>query len=139
MLAAAGLRRLGLESEITETLDPTQICPAAGQGALAIETRNNDEALTICCQLDHEISRQAVLCERAALARLGGGCQLPVGAFAEVEGDLLRLTVVVVSPDGSRHLRVSAQGPRERPSELGRLVAEDLLSRGAGAILSEIK
>jgi hydroxymethylbilane synthase len=139
MLAAAGLRRLGLESEITETLDPTQICPAAGQGALAIETRNNDEALTICRQLDHEISRQAVLCERAALARLGGGCQLPVGAFAEVEGDLLRLTVVVVSPGGSRHLRVSAQGPRERPSELGRLVAEDLLSRGAGAILSEIK
>lgn len=139
MLAAAGLRRLGLESEITETLDPAQICPAPGQGALAIETRENDEALTICRQLDHEMSRQTVLCERSALARLGGGCQLPVGAFAEIEGDLLRLTAVVVSPDGSRLVRASAGGPRMRPSDLGELVAEDLLSRGAGAILSEIK
>jgi hydroxymethylbilane synthase len=140
VLAAAGLRRLGLESEITELLDPEQLCPAPGQGALAIETRDNDEAFAICRQLNHEISCQAVLCERAALARLGGGCQLPVGAFAEVAGGgSLRLTTVVVSPDGSRHLRASAEGPRERPAELGELVAEDLLSRGAGAILSEIK
>jgi hydroxymethylbilane synthase len=139
LLAAAGLRRLGLESEIAEILEPEQLCPAAGQGALAIETREDDPVYEICRQLNHEMSSQAVACERAALAALGGGCQLPVGAFAETIGGSLRLTAVVVSPDGSRHLRARAEGTRECPAELGRTVARDLLSRGAAAILSETK
>jgi hydroxymethylbilane synthase len=139
LLAAAALRRLGLESEIAEILEPEQLCPAAGQGALAIETRDHDLAYEICRQLNHEASSQAVACERVALARLGGGCQLPVGAFAESVGESLRLTAVVVSPDGLRHLRASAEGRRDQPAELGRAVAEDLLSCGAGAILSEIQ
>ena len=139
LLAAAGLRRLGLESEIAEILEPEELCPAAGQGALAIETRENDAAYEICRQLNHEASCQAVTCERAALARLGGGCQLPVGAFAESVGGSLHVTAVVVSPDGKRHLRAIAQGPREHPAELGYAVAEDLLSRGAAEILGEIK
>ncbi len=139
LLAAAGLRRLGLESEIAEILTPEQLCPAAGQGALAIETREHDAAYEICGQLSHEASSQAVACERAALARLGGGCQLPVGAFAESVGASLRLTAVVVSPDGTRHLRACAEGPFDQPAELGYAVAEDLLSRGGAAILSEIK
>jgi hydroxymethylbilane synthase len=137
LLAAAGLRRLGLESEIAEILATDQLCPAAGQGALAIETREADAAYQICRQLNHQASSQAVACERAALARLGGGCQLPVGAFAEPRGDSLYLTAVVVSPDGTRHLRSSAHGPRDRSVELGYGVAEDLLSRGAAEILSE--
>lgn len=139
LLAAAGLRRLGLEHQIAETLTPEQLCPAAGQGALAIETRDRDPAYEICRQLNHEASCQAVACERAALARLGGGCQLPVGAFAEPIGGSLRLTAVVVSPDGSRHLRSNAEGRQDQPAELGHAVAEDLLLRGAGAILSEIQ
>lgn len=139
LLAAAGLRRLGLESEIAEILAPDQLCPAAGQGALAIETRQQDAAYQICSQLNHEASCQAVACERAALGRLGGGCQLPVGAFAEPVGESLRVTAVVVSPDGTRHLRASAEGARERPVDLGRAVAEELLSRGAAAILSEMQ
>jgi len=139
LLAAAGLRRLGLESEIAQILTPEQICPAAGQGALAIETRERDEAFDICRELNDEASSQAVVCERAALAALGGGCQLPIGAFAECRGESLHIMAVVVSPDGSQHLRASAEGPREQPAELGRRVAADLLSRGAGTILSEIK
>ena len=139
LLAAACLRRLGLDSEIAEILTPEQICPAAGQGALAIETRPGDAAFDICHELNHESSSQAVLCERAALASLGGGCQLPIGAFAERRSELLHLMAVVVSPDGSRHLRANAEGPRDRPVEVGERVAKDLLSRGAGAILSEIK
>ncbi|MDQ2834548.1 MAG: hydroxymethylbilane synthase, partial [Acidobacteriota bacterium] len=99
MLAAAGLCRLGLEGEIAEILSPEVMCPAAGQGALAIETRTGDEAYEICRALDHAQSFQAVTCERAALSALGGGCQLPVGAFAEVIGAALRLTAVVVAPD----------------------------------------
>lgn len=139
LLAAAGLRRLGLESEIAEILTPEQICPAAGQGALAIETREQDDAFDICRELNDEASSQAVLCERAALAMLGGGCQLPIGAFAECRGESLHIMAIVVSPDGSRHLRANADGPRVHPAELGRRVAADLLSRGAGTILSEIK
>ncbi len=139
LLAAAGLRRLGMESEIAEILAPEQLCPAAGQGALAIETRDRDDAFAVCQKLNHEPSSLAVRCERAALAALGGGCQLPVGVFAEYRGKLLHVTAVVVSPDGSRHLRAYAEGPAERPVELGQRVAEDLLSRGAGAILAAIQ
>lgn len=139
LLAAAGLRRLGLESEIAEILSPEQLCPAAGQGALAIETREHDASREICGQLNHEASCQAVACERAALARLGGGCQLPIGALAESQGAVLHVTAVVVSPDGRRHLRARGEGPGDRPVELGNAVAEDLLARGAADILGEIK
>jgi hydroxymethylbilane synthase len=137
MLAVAGLKRLGLEHEIAEILEPEQVCPAAGQGALAIETRSYDPVFEICRRLNHDDSSVAVACERAALAELGGGCQLPVGAFAECKGGRLRLMAVVVAPDGSRHLRAGRDGPRETPEELGRAVAEELLARGAGAILTE--
>ncbi len=138
LLAAAGLRRLGLTEEIAELLSPERMCPAAGQGALAIQTRADDEAFAICQTLNHEASCQAVTCERAALAALGGGCQLPVGAFAEARNGTLRLSAVVVAPDGSRHLRENAEGPASQPRELGLRVAEKLLSRGAGEILAPL-
>jgi hydroxymethylbilane synthase len=137
LLAAAGLRRLGLEAEIAEILSPEHVCPAAGQGSLALETRESDDARRICAELDDEPTRQAVTCERATLAALGAGCQLPVGAFAEIVGRTLRLRAVVVSPDGSQCSRIEAEGPCDRPEELGRTAAADLLDRGAGTILAQ--
>jgi hydroxymethylbilane synthase len=136
VLAAAGLQRLGLAHEISEIFFPEQMCPAPGQGALAIQTRIDDPAREICAQLNHEPSSQAVICERTVLAALGGGCQLPVGAFAELIEGILRILAVVLSPDGAHCLRSQAAGPRDRPEELGRTVAEQLLTRGAGKILT---
>jgi hydroxymethylbilane synthase len=139
VLAAAGLRRLGLTHEISELLSPQQMCPAPGQGALAIQTRVDDPAREICTQFNDEPTSQAVICERTVLAALGGGCQLPVGAFAEPMGETLKLIAVVLSPDGSRSLRIESAGPRHRPEELGQAVAADLITRGADQILSESK
>ncbi len=139
LLAVAGLRRLGLDHEIAEILAPERICPAPGQGALAIQTRQNDPAFELCAQLNHEPSRQAVTCERAVLAALGGGCQLPVGAFAQTVGNSLELMALVISPDGRNHLRATATGPADDPEALGRAAASDLLGRGAGTILGESK
>jgi len=137
VLAAAGLRRLGLAHEIAEIFSPERMCPAAGQGALAIQTRESDPAREICAQFNDEPTSQAVTCERTVLAALGGGCQLPVGAFAEAIDDTLEILAVVVSHDGTRCLRAQAAGSRHRPEELGQAVAADLLSRGADSILNE--
>jgi len=140
LLAVAGLRRLGLEQEIAEALTPEQICPAPGQGALAIETRQDDPAFAICrdAGLNHEPTRAAVACERAALAGLGGGCQLPIGAYCNYLGAKLHLLVVVVSPDGRRELRTEAEGSPDDPEYLGRQAASELLARGAADILTEV-
>jgi hydroxymethylbilane synthase len=139
VLAAAGLRRLGLSHEISEVLSPEQMCPAPGQGALAIQTRRDDPAREICAQFNDEPTTQAVTCERTVLAALGGGCQLPVGAFAEAIGETLNVIAVVLSPDGARCLRAQVTGSRWRPEQLGQVVAADLLGRGADKILSESK
>lgn len=139
VLAAAGLHRLGLAHEISEIFSPEQMCPAPGQGALAIQTRINDPAREVCAQLNHEPSSQAVICERTVLAALGGGCQLPVGVFAERIEGTLRAVAVVLSPEGARCLRAQAAGPHDRPEELGRALAQDLLGRGASTILTERK
>jgi hydroxymethylbilane synthase len=137
LLALAGLRRLGLEREAVEIFSPLEICPAPGQGALAIQTREKNPAFDICSELNHQPSSQGVRCERAVLAALGGGCQLPVGAFAEIRGESLEAMAVVISPDGSRLVKGSRTGSRSRPEELGGALAEDLLSRGARRILAE--
>ncbi|HMF75389.1 MAG TPA: hydroxymethylbilane synthase [Bryobacteraceae bacterium] len=136
LLAAAGLRRLGLEAEIAQIFTPDQLCPAPGQGALAIQTRLQDEAYAVCQQLNHPATSEAVRCERALLSRLGGGCQLPVGAFAQRSGELLHLMGVVVAPDGSKQLRVSVQGKSGAPEELGQSAAAELLSKGAAQLLT---
>ncbi|MGA8026877.1 MAG: hydroxymethylbilane synthase [Bryobacteraceae bacterium] len=137
LLAAAGLQRLGLQHEIAQIFSAEQICPAPGQGALGVQTREADPAREICAQLNHEPSRQAVSCERAVLAALGGGCQLPVGVFAQPIEDVLHVTAIVVSPSGLHHLRANRTGSRKLPEELGKAVADDLLARGAGTILRE--
>jgi hydroxymethylbilane synthase len=134
MLAAAGLRRLGLEQAIAEVFSADQICPAPGQGALAIETRAEDEAARVCSVLNHMPTEQAVVCERTVLAALGGGCQLPVGVFAQPDGSDMQAIAVVVAPDGSRAVRASASD--DNAIELGHLVAERLLSRGASELLA---
>jgi len=135
LLAVAGLKRLGFEDQIAQVFSPREICPAPGQGALAIETRTSGDAYEICNRLNHAATSEAVRCERAVLAGLGGGCQLPLGAFAEAAGDGLRIQAVVVSPDGMQCVRAEAAG--DDAEKLGRSVAEDLLGRGAGRLLAQ--
>jgi hydroxymethylbilane synthase len=137
ILAAAGLKRLGREEMVRERLSLDQMCPAAGQGALAIEVRMGDAAVTEAISfMDDAASRATTTCERALLNGLGGGCQVPIGAHAEFSGDQLLLTAVVASPDGTRVLR-ERQMDRE-PLKLGASVAEVLLGKGAQEILDAI-
>ena len=136
LLACAGLRRLGLEDRITEALDPAVMAPAVGQGALGIETREGDEeTLAALRPIEHAPTRAAVEVERALLEALGGGCQVPLGAHARVDGDELHLVAAVVAPDGSKVIRTAMRGSFESPVELGRRGAEALLRDGAAALL----
>jgi hydroxymethylbilane synthase len=135
VLAAAGLRRLGWENRITELLDPAVMCPAAGQGALAIETLGDGgAALEIARKLDHAETRAAVTAERALLAVLEGGCQVPIGAYAHLEGSSIHLRAIVASPDGERVVRDSLCG--EEPIALGHELGRRLLAAGAREILA---
>jgi hydroxymethylbilane synthase len=135
-LAAAGLRRLGLEQEIAQIFSPDEICPAPGQGALAIQTRENSEAREICAALNDETTRQCVTCERTVLSLLDAGCQLPVGVFAELQGDNLSVRAIVISPDGRECIKAQGRGERTNPEGLGQRIAEDMLLRGAKSILT---
>jgi hydroxymethylbilane synthase len=136
LLAAAGLRRLGLQGEIAQTFSPDEICPAPGQGALAIQTRAADLALELCSALNDKLTAECVRCERAVLAALGGGCQLPVGVFAEADDESLWVRAAVLSLDGRRAVRKEMIGPRANPEQVGALIAGELLRAGAGSILS---
>jgi hydroxymethylbilane synthase len=136
MLAAAGLRRLGMEREIAQSFSPDEICPAPGQGALAVQTRVADVALDVCAALNHQVTAECVRCERSVLAALGGGCQLPVGVFAEVHGESLFVRAAVMSTDGYRAVRKEMIGPRRNPENVGELVAGEMLRAGAGSILN---
>jgi hydroxymethylbilane synthase len=140
VLARAGLARLGRLDAITEILDPIQVLPAPGQGALAVECRAEDtELISLLTTLDDHTTRSAVLAERTLLAALEAGCSAPVGAYAEAaEGDdglELYLRAVVVSPDGAMSIRKSATGPLEAAEQLGRDLATEMLDDGAGAIV----
>ena len=137
ILAAAGLNRLG-RTELVRQVIPTEImCPAAGQGALGIEIRAGDRQLRSCLEfLDNSDARRTTTCERALLNALGGGCQVPIGAFAEVTEGKLKLQAVVARPDGTKILRESAIG--DDPERLGQSVGMTLLRNGAAAILEEV-
>lgn len=142
ILAAAGLERLGLAEYITEYLPLEVMLPAAGQGALAVEVRADDERLArLVAAADHAPTRRAVSAERALLDTLGGGCQVPIGVYACVErdkeGEHLLLRAMVASPDGVHLLRHQGRGPLTAPEELGREVGQALLAAGAGEILAE--
>ena len=140
VLAAAGVHRLGLRERITGYFTLDQMCPAVGQGALAIEIRRNDAELErAVTSLDDPATHLAVRAERAMLRRLGGGCQVPIAAHANFEDARLRLRGVVASLDGSRLIRAAATGSEKDPESLGAAVAEDLLEGGAREILESIK
>ena len=134
VLAAAGLRRLGWAERIRELIDVEVMCPAAGQGALAIETRDDGGAgHEIARKLDHAETNAAVTAERSLLATLEGGCQVPIGAHAKFDGGVLHLLAVVASPDGTRVMRDRAEG--RDALALGRELGERMLASGARDIL----
>ena len=139
VLASAGLRRLGWENRITELLDPAVMCPAVGQGALAVETRDDSgEAREICRRLEHSETRVAVTAERAVLASLGGGCQVPIGAHATVSGATVHLRAIVVSPDGTKVIRKEASGDATDAAALGHALGDELLAEGGAKILEAV-
>ncbi len=136
ILAAAGLLRLQRVELLRELISPEIICPAAGQGALAIEIRAGDAELRRQIEfLNHAETSRATNCERALLKKLGGGCQVPIGALATIVDGGLQLTAVVARPDGSEVLRAIQRG--KDAAELGAAVGEELLQKGAARILRE--
>lgn len=136
VLAKAGLDRLGLSENISEVLPYEVSLPAAGQGAIGIEARAEDsETLRVLAGLEHVETRRSVAAERAALAGLGGGCQVPIGAWGRVEAGKLLLDVAVLSPDGSRRLWEKDSGAPAKAEEIGRRVARKLREGGAAALL----
>jgi len=142
VVAAAGLARLGRIDAAAEILDPGQMLPAPGQGALAVECRaDNDNLLAALGVLDDPATRAATTAERTLLAALEAGCTAPVGALADVavgdDGDEIYLRAVVASTDGSTAIRLSATGPFNDPEGLGRRLAEDLLDAGAAGLIGE--
>jgi hydroxymethylbilane synthase len=137
ILAAAGLTRLGKMQLVKEVLSEEFMCPAAGQGALGIEIRAGDEAMRKhLAFLDDPAARATTTCERALLNKLGGGCQVPIGAFAEARDGGLQLTAIVARADGSVILRETQSGAD--PIALGEQVGETLLQRGADQILEDV-
>ena len=130
VLACAGLRRLGWSGRIAERFEASRMCPAVGQGALAIEARAGDHTVSL---LTHEPTRREVEAERACLREFGGGCQIPLGAFAQSQGNSLHLQSVVASHDGQIVIRFEAMGTD--PIELGKTVAAGLIAGGAHEVL----
>jgi hydroxymethylbilane synthase len=143
VLARAGLLRLGREAEATEVLDPIQVLPAPGQGALAVEVAASATALAadVAAALDDAASRACVTAERSLLTALEAGCTAPVGALAELaegdEGPELWLRGVVSAVDGSDDVRLSAAGDPGHAADLGQRLADEMLSLGAGHLMGE--
>jgi hydroxymethylbilane synthase len=137
ILAAAGLNRLG-KTELMKQIIPADVmCPAAGQGALGIEIRSGDsETRQHLTFLDDAAARATTTCERALLNKLGGGCQVPIGAFAELRDGRLHLEGIVADPDGSKVIREARDG--NDPVQLGELVGDTLLRRGGEEILETV-
>lgn len=137
VLAAAGLRRLGHADRITEYLDEEIMVPAVGQGALAIEMRDEDaETAAVIKPLNHEATRLACTAERSFLKGLGGGCLVPIAANARINSSVMLLRGLVASPDGTQSMREQRAGPFEEAELIGRQLAEEFLARGAARILS---
>ena len=135
LLAAAGMKRLGWGARIAEILPPELMCPAVGQGALAIETR---AGFVLPAVLDHAETHTAVLAERGLLGALGGGCQVPIGAHATVAGGRVKLLGLVAAPDGSEIVRAEAEGAPGEAAEIGKRLGSELLARGARRILDGV-
>jgi hydroxymethylbilane synthase len=138
ILAAAGLARLGYLQRAAELLDTDAMLPAIGQGALTLEARADDaEMIEMASALDHRETRLATTAERAFLARLGGGCRLPMAALGVVEGDSLRLRGLIADPEGRRLLRSEVAGPASDAEALGAALAGQLLAQGGADLIAE--
>lgn len=137
ILAAAGVHRLGLDKHVRSRISPDLMCPAVGQGALAIEIRRGDQQTkTLLAFLNDADTHTAIDCERALLGSMGGGCQVPIGAYAEKRNGRLLLRAMVGRPDGSEILREQSEG--EDGVKLGREAAQKLLKRGGDKILNDV-
>jgi len=140
IMAAAGLKRLGLDARISQRLDPTVFLPACGQGALGLEIRKKDDRIAkLIPALNDDASAAATTAERALLAELQGGCQVPIGAYAQMLKGKLSLIAMVAELDGSNVMTVQIAGSPEDPVALGRDAARQLLANGAGEILTRIR
>lgn len=136
VLAAAGLRRLGLAERISAYLDPTEMLPAVGQGALGIQTRSDDrEAITVVHEMNHSPTNAACSAERALLRALGGGCQLPIAGHASVKQDDMRLDGLVATRNGEHQVRGNIEGRANDAEQLGIMLAKTLLSQGAAELI----
>lgn len=139
ILAASGLKRMGFGDRITDELTAEQSLPAVGQGALGIECRSDDnETKALIEALGHAESSTCLRAERAMNTRLNGGCQVPIGGFAQLDGDMLRLRGLVGDPEGTEVCRAEASGPASNAEALGVEVAEALLAQGADRILASM-
>lgn len=139
ILACAGLKRLGFDDRIQSHLDPGFSLPAIGQGAVGIECRIEDDFINdLIAPLNHPATRTRVMAERAMNLRLEGGCQVPIGGYAELDGDTLLIRGLVGRPDGSEMVRGEIAGHADEAEYLGTTLADDLLARGAGDILKEV-
>ncbi|MDE1515608.1 MAG: hydroxymethylbilane synthase [Vibrio sp.] len=139
ILAAAGLKRLKLASRIRSFIEPEQSLPAVGQGAVGIECRLDDQRVrALLAPLNHRDSADRVLAERAMNLTLQGGCQVPIGSYALLDGDQIWLRALVGEPDGSQIVRGEIRGPRSDAEQLGITLAEQLLSQGAKEILQRL-
>ncbi len=138
VLARAGLERLGRLDAVSEVLSLVVMLPAPGQGALAVQCRDESAWRTLLGPLDHAPTRAAVTAERAFLAGLGGGCAVPIAAYAVVDGGSLSLRGRVIALDGSRRIEVSLTGRADEGHALGRRLAEHALEQGAAAILEAV-
>jgi hydroxymethylbilane synthase len=137
ILASAGLRRLELEDRINAVISPEEMLPAVGQGAIAIETRADDQfAIETTGDLDHEETRLCCLAERAFLRSLGGGCQFPIAGHAVIENEQLRLDGLVATPDGAKILRDQLSGSLKNTDEIGSSLAAHLIELGANSLLN---
>ena len=140
VLAVAGLKRLGLGGRVRAVIEPEVSLPAAGQGALAVECRaERGDLLEWLAALNDTATAACVRAERAVSRALGGSCQLPLAAYAQLEGGQIRLRGLVAAPDGSRIVRAEAFGPAQTPEPVGEQLARVLLESGAEAILAGIR
>jgi len=136
VVALAGLERLGVAAHATQVLPLDVMLPAPGQGALAVQTRAGDAPVVdLAVAIDHGATRAATTGERALLEALGGGCSLPLGAYAEAGGPSLRLRAILLAPDGAQAARADSTGPLAEPTALAHAVAAALRADGADAIL----
>ena len=139
ILAAAGMKRMGFAEKVSQYLPMEIMLPAVGQGALGLETRDSDDELkAMLAKLNHAPTALEIKAERSFLRHLGGGCLLPIAAFAKLEGDKLSLEGLVAAPQGTSIIRDKVKGSAQEAEELGKMLAEMILEKGGNKLLNMI-